>query len=367
VADRQFGDLVPPGRCRAAGLHCWVRPNAQTPFRPDPAVPAGPRRDDAGRLRVRRWGWWGSGPGRRYVRPIPRHRPAAAAVVRGTDLLGEGRFAAPALRAVYLRRGGIEPVCQRITAVFGRARFSGSSPAATGSQASYGLVLDDSIGVVQPDVAAAGSCAAEGVSTPQVFAAVPEDLRAAGELVPAAALVPLVHGAGTAAELGERRRGLLPTRGRPRDRKARAGKSRPPRPRIKPSGAPTAVYRLQQQHRACQEKKTEIMFSGAASPSHSGWALSDREGGPLLPEKRSGGAEVTSEKKFYCAVKEFLDTHEIALILTPVPPNAAFRRCCHGERLQRSCRSPGWFLSDEGWSTLSDRGQSRFWHPGMRS
>src|SRR5947209_1737939 len=75
VADRQFGDLVQPGRFRAAGFHFLVRQNAKTHFHSDPAVAAPHGRDGAGRALVQRWGWLGSGAGRLYVRQITLHRP----------------------------------------------------------------------------------------------------------------------------------------------------------------------------------------------------------------------------------------------------------------------------------------------------
>ncbi len=253
VADRQFGDLVQPGRFGAAGFHFLVRQNAKTRYHPDPAAP-GPR--DAGGASAQRQGWLGSGPGRLYVRQITLRRPGAEDVVLVTDLLDEGQFPAAALLAVYLRRWGIEQVFQRVTEVFGLARFIGSSPEATVFQASFCLVLYDVIRVVQRYVAAAGSCAAEDVSTQKLFVDVHEELLAACKLVPAAELAQLIDGAGAAAELAGRLRGLLRTSWRPRYRKSRDRKPRPPRPRVKQSGAHTSVYRLQQQHHASREKKT---------------------------------------------------------------------------------------------------------------
>jgi hypothetical protein len=121
-----------------------------------------------------------------------------------------------ALLAVYLRRRGIEQVSQRITEVFGLARFIGSSAEATVFQASYCLVLHDVIRVVQRYVAAAGVCMAEEVSTQKLFADVHEELLAACKLVSPAELAQLVDGAGGAAELRERLRGLLQASWRPR-------------------------------------------------------------------------------------------------------------------------------------------------------
>lgn len=256
VADRQFGDLVQPGRFRAAGFHFLVRQNAKTHFHSDAAVAVQHGQDDAGRAMVQRWGWLGSGPGRLYVRQITLHRPDAEDIVLVTDLVEQQKFPATALLLVYLRRWGIEQVFQRITEVFGLARFIGSSAEATVFQASYCLVLYDVIRVVQGYVAAVGSCRAEEVSVQKLFVDVHEELLAACKLVPAGELVGLVDGTGTAAELVERLRGLLQGSWRPRYRKLRERKPRPPRPRVKQSGAHTSVYRLQQKHRASQEKKT---------------------------------------------------------------------------------------------------------------
>jgi hypothetical protein len=256
VADRQFGDLVQPGRFRAAGFHFLVRQNAKTHFHPDPAAAARHGRDEAGRAVVQRWGWLGSGPGRQYVRQITLHRPGTEDVVLVTDLLEQETFPATALLAVYLRRWGIEQVFQRVTEVFGLARFIGSSAEATVFQASYCLVLYDIIRVVQRYMAAAGSCPAEEVSTHKLFADLHEELLGACKLVPTAELVPLIDGTGTPAELGERLRALLQPSWRPRYRKARDRQPRAPRPRVKQSGAHTSVHRLQQQHRASRQKKT---------------------------------------------------------------------------------------------------------------
>jgi Transposase DDE domain len=255
VADRQFGDLVQPGRFGAAGFHFLVRQSAKTHFRPDPAAPDLRGRDAAGRAVVQRWGWLGSGPNRLYVRQVTLHRPDAEAVVLVTDLLEQEHFPAAALLAVYLRRWGIEQVFQRITEVFGLARFIGSSAEATVFQASYCLVLYDVIRVVQNYVAAAGSCAAEDVSTRKLFVDVHEELLSVCKLVPAAELVPLVNGAGTPADLVGRLGSLLRTSWRPRYRKARDNKPRPPRQRARQSGAHTSVYRLQQKHRASRKKE----------------------------------------------------------------------------------------------------------------
>lgn len=256
VADRQFGDLVQPGRFGKAGFHFLVRQNAKTHFHPNPDVPAVYSQDDTGRVVVQRWGWLGSGTKRLYVRQIHLHRPEAEDVVLVTDLLEEAAFPASALLLVYLRRWGIEQVFQRIAEVFGLARFIGSSAEATVFQASYCLVLYNVSRVVQGYVAAAGSCQAEDVSTHKLFADVQEELLAACKLVPTAELVPLIDGTGTAADLVERLGGLLHTSWRPRYRKARDRQPRSRRPRAKQSGAHTSVYRLQQQHRASREKKT---------------------------------------------------------------------------------------------------------------
>jgi hypothetical protein len=250
VADRQFGDLVQPGRFRAAGFHFLVRQNAKTHFHPDPAAAARHSRDAAGRAVVQRWGWLGRGPGRLYVRQITLHRPEAEAVVLVTDLLEEEAFPATALLDVYLRRWGIEQVFQRVTEVFGLARFIGSSAEATVFQASYCLVLYDVIRVVQQYVADAGSCAAEDVSTHKLFVDVHEELLTACKLVPTAELAHLADGAGAPADVARRLRCLLQTSWRPRYRKARDSRPRPPRKRVRQSGAHTSVYRLQQKHRA---------------------------------------------------------------------------------------------------------------------
>jgi hypothetical protein len=255
VADRQFGDLAQPGRFRAAGFHFLVRQNAKTHFHPDPAVPEGHSHDAAGRRVVQRWGWLGRGTGRLYVRQITLHRPDAEGVVLVTDLLDAEAFPADDLLAVYLRRWGIEQVFQRITEVFGLARFIGSSAEATVFQAAYCLVLYDVIRVVQRHVAAAGACAAEDVSTHKLFVDVHEELLAVCKLVPTAELAQLVNGAGTPAELARRLGGLLRASWRPRYRKARDSKPRPPRQRVKQSGAHTSVYRLQQKHRASRQKE----------------------------------------------------------------------------------------------------------------
>lgn len=254
VADRQFGDLVQPGRFRAAGFHFLVRQNAKTRFHPDPAGAERRGRDAAGRAVIQRRGWLGSGPGRLYVRQITLERPGAEAVVLVTDLLAEEAFPATALLDVYLRRWGIEQVFQRVTEVFGLARFIGSSAEATVFQASYCLVLYDVIRVVQRYVADAGSCAAEDVSTHKLFADVHEELLAVCKLVPTGEVVQLVGGAGGPADLAERLRRLLHSSWRPRYRKARDRTPRPPRPRVKQSGAHTSVYRLQHKHRSARQK-----------------------------------------------------------------------------------------------------------------
>jgi hypothetical protein len=256
VADRQFGDLVQPGRFSAAGFHFLVRQHPRTHFHPDPAAAERHECDGAGRAVVQRWGWLGSGPRRLYVRQVTLHRPGAEDVVLVTDLLEPELLPAAALLAVYLRRWGIGQVFQRVTEVFGLARFIGSSPEATVFQASYCLVLYDVIRVVQGYVAEAGACAAEDVSTAKLFADVQGELLTACRLVPAAELAPLIDGAGAPAEVARRLRALLSDSWRPRYRKARDAKPRRPRPQVKQSGAHTSVYRLQQKHKASRTRTT---------------------------------------------------------------------------------------------------------------
>lgn len=256
VADRQFGDLVQPGRFQAAGFHFLVRQNGKTHFHPDPARPEQHTQDEASRAVVQRWGWLGSGPKRQYVRQITLQRVEAEAVVLVTDLVDEAEFPAWALLAVYLGRWGIEQVFQRITEVFGLARFIGSSPEATVFQASYCLVLYNVIRVVQTYVAQAGSCVAEDVSTHKLFVDIHEELISVCRLVPSAELVCLVDGTGTVAELRARLTERLGGTWRPRYRKARDVKPRPPRQRSRQSGAHTSVYRLQQNHLASLKKES---------------------------------------------------------------------------------------------------------------
>jgi hypothetical protein len=107
VADRQFGDLTQPARFAAAGHHFLVRRNARTRFHPDPAVPERRGRDGDGRGYVERWGWLGTGDGRRYVREVALDRPADPVAVV-TDLLDADVVPGADLLAVYRRRWGIE-------------------------------------------------------------------------------------------------------------------------------------------------------------------------------------------------------------------------------------------------------------------
>jgi hypothetical protein len=146
-------------------------------------------------------------------------------------------------------------VFQKVTEVFGLARFIGSSAEATVFQASYCLILYDVIRVVQGYVAAAGRCVAEEVSTHKLFADAHEELVGLCRLVPARELEGLIDGGGGPAEVAGRLGELLGASWRPRYRKAQESKPRPPRSKPKQSGAHTSVYRLQQRHRASCEKK----------------------------------------------------------------------------------------------------------------
>lgn len=249
VADRQFGDLVQPGRFFAAGRHFLVRRNAKTRFHPCAEMPAQHGTDARGRRWEQQWGWLGSGPGRRFVRQVTLLRAGAEHIHLVTDLTDGQAVPAEDLLEVYLRRWGIEEVFQQITEVFGLARFIGSSEQATVFQASYCLLLYDLIVVVKGYVAQAGACPVGQTSTKKLFADLREELVSLFRLVPRGELLATLEARPGERDIGAWLREVLATTWRPRYHKASDAKPRPPRPKRQRSGAHTSIFRLRNKHR----------------------------------------------------------------------------------------------------------------------
>jgi hypothetical protein len=256
VADRQYGDLVQTGRFAAFGDAFLVRRNAKTGFTPDPTRPERVGRDPAGRTIREAWGTLGAGPTARPVRQVTLERPGDP-VVLITNLVDAAAYPAGDLLALYLQRWGIERVYQRVVEVFGLARFIGSTPEATISQAAYCLVLSNLIEVVRavsaacvPEVVGVGS-----VSAAKLFEGVQEDLVALHRLVTPERVAALVPRPGRLEAVRRRLEELLRGAWRERYRKAAPARGRPHPNQAKGSGAHTSVFRLQEKHQQRQPSR----------------------------------------------------------------------------------------------------------------
>lgn len=248
VADRQFGDLVQPARVLASGGHFLFRLNRKTGFKADPGRPAEAGVDAEGRPFTESWGRLGkagNGPEARLIR-LDLGGGGVLEVV--TDLLDAAAYPAADLLGLYRMRWGIERVFQRITEVFGLARFIGSSPEATVFQAAYCLVIYDLVEVIKGHAAADGRTAPDAVSTENLFEDVREELATGHRMLGAARLAALVPVELDAARMAARLRALLAGSWRRGWRKAADEKPRPPRQKARGSGAHDSVHRLQQKH-----------------------------------------------------------------------------------------------------------------------
>src|SRR5581483_4959136 len=248
VADRQFGDLDQPGRFADGGDHFLIRYRQGVTFTPDPARPAAAGVDGAGRPFTQEWGWLGSDRDRRrrYVRRITLARPADEAVVLVTDLLDGQAYPAADLLAVYLLRWQIETVFQQITEVFALRHLIGCTPQATVFQASLCLVIYNALQLIRGYIAAgrAEPTRVEELSTAQIFRDLHEDLVSLHRVLGAEELLGCLPVAATAEQVMGRLRELLGAVWSRRWRKAADPKPRPPRAKVKQSGAHTSVHKL---------------------------------------------------------------------------------------------------------------------------
>jgi DDE family transposase len=254
VADRQFGDLTQPRRIRAAGGHFLLRRNGKTHFHPDPRRPATLHTDARGRTVRDQVGTLGSGPDAMVVRQLTLERPGQAPVYLVTDLLDPHAYPALDLLEVYALRWDIEDLFQQVTTVFGLQRFIGSSPEAALFQGVFCLLLANLLYVVQGYLAAAGRQRCRAVSTRRLMWDVQKHLGSCFHFIPVSELITLVptfpEPEALRTWLGHRLSPLWEKR----YLKAIETKPRPPRRRLKESGAHRSAQRLIDAYKASKRR-----------------------------------------------------------------------------------------------------------------
>ena len=262
VADRQFGDLIQPGRFAEQGDHFLIRYRRVVSFTADPARPALAGVDAAGRPFTQEWGWLGAEGDRRrrryYVRRVTLRRPGREDVVVVTDLLDEAAYPAGDLLAAYLARWQVENVFQAITEVFELRHLIGCAPQATTFQASLCLVIYNALQVLRgyATQAAPEPMAVEALSAEQLFTDLHEELVSVHRTLTPEELLRALCRPGNAEELKGRLGALLGRAWTPAWRKAINKKPRPHQPKAKRSGAHTSVHKVLQRAKRQQEKTT---------------------------------------------------------------------------------------------------------------
>jgi hypothetical protein len=262
VADRQFGDLIRPGRFAEGGDHFLIRFGRVVRFTADPERPALCGVDTAGRPFGQEWGWLGVEGDRRrqryYVRRITLQRPGQEEVTIVTDLLDERAYPAADLLAVYLTRWQIENVFQAITEVFELRHLIGCTPGATLFQASLCLVISNALQVLRGYAAQAAPepMKVEALSAEQLFTDLHEELVSVHRTLMTAELLGALRPLSNAEELQRLLHALLGRAWTPAWRKAINKKPRPHKPKAKRSGAHNSVHKILQRAKRQQEKIT---------------------------------------------------------------------------------------------------------------
>jgi Transposase DDE domain len=260
VADRQFCDLIQPGRFAEGGDHYLIRFSRNVSFTADPGRPAVGGVDAAGRPFVQEWGWLGAegDPRRRYVRRVTLPRSGAEDVAVVTDLLDAVAYPAEDLLAVYLARWQIENVFQAITEVFELRHLIGCAPRATVFQASLCLVVYNVLQVLRGYAAASRPepTAVASLSAEQIFVDLHEELLGLHRTVTPEELLGALRRPAGAAEVVDRLRALLGRAWTPAWRKAVNKKPRPHQAKGQQKGAHTSVHKVLQQAKRQQDKTT---------------------------------------------------------------------------------------------------------------
>lgn len=258
VADRQFCDLIQPGRFADGGDHYLIRFSRNVSFAADPGRVAVAGVDAAGRPFVQEWGWLGTegDPRRRYVRRVTLPRPGAEDVAVVTDLLDAVAFPGEDLLAVYLARWQIENVFQAITEVFELRHLIGCAPQATVFQAALCLVVYNVLQVLRGYAAASRPepTAVAALSAEQIFVDLHEELISLHRTVTPEELLAALPAPGGAAEVAGRLRALLGRAWSPQWQKAVNKKPRPHQPKGRHKGAHTSVHKVLQQAKRQQDK-----------------------------------------------------------------------------------------------------------------
>jgi len=265
VADRQFCDLDQPGRFTEDGDHFLLRFAGKTSFTPDPQRPARPAVDARGRPVTEEWGWMGVATDRRrrYVRRLTLERPGEEAIVLVTDLLEEEVYPATALLAVYLARWQIENVFQAITEVFALRHLIGCAPQATVFQASLCLLIYNLLQVLRGYAAQAAPepTTVEGLSAEQIFTDLHEELVGLHRLLEGEELLRVLPPPAPREEVRARLRALLGRAWTGSWRKAVNKKRRPPKAKVRQSGAHSSVHKVLQAAKADKQKKPKAPTS----------------------------------------------------------------------------------------------------------
>lgn len=265
VADRQFGDLIQPGRFAEDDDHFLIRFSRTVSFAADPDRPAVTGVDAAGRPWRQEWGWLGltQDRRRRYVRRVTLERPGEEAVTVVTDLLDEVRYPAADLLAVYLTRWQIENVFQAITEVFGLRHLIGCAPQATVFQASLCLVIYNLLQVVRGYAAATRPepVAVAALSAEKIFQDLHEELVSLQRLLTTEELLGCLPVAQPAAGVTARLRALLVRAWSENWKKAVNKKPRPHKPKAKQFGAHTSVHKVLEAAKAAKEEKQKVSTS----------------------------------------------------------------------------------------------------------
>ena len=266
VADRQFCNLDQPDQFTEGGDHYLIRHSKGTNCHPDPARPAQPGTDPAGRAYTEEWGWLGAakqGSRRRYVRRITLWRPGEEEVALRTDLRAGVPYPAVDLLAVYLMRWQIENVFQAITEVFERRHLIGCTPRATVFQAALCLVMYNVWQVLRgyAAVAAPQPAAVEALSAEQICTDLHEELVGLHRVLRVEELLGCLPPPAPADQVGAWLQTLLGRAWSASWRKAANKQRRLHKPKQKELGAYTSVHKLLEAAKTVSDQRQKASAS----------------------------------------------------------------------------------------------------------
>ena len=251
VLDSQFCDLTTPKRIRSKGYHFLTRYHPKVQFHRATGYEVREGTDSRGRTYREDIGRLGSpknkSADRLLVRRITVVRPDQADLVLITSLLDMSAFPADDLLEAYAARWTIETMFQHVTEVFCLQRLIGGTAEASVFQASFCLLLFNTIHLLRIHLSIEHDQESAAISMENVFDDVRDELTAMRVLISTRDAIGELPQVSKTQSTRRMLQVLLKSIWRERWLKAPKNNRHPPPPRRKIPGGHTSIFRLIQQ------------------------------------------------------------------------------------------------------------------------